>query len=107
MQQVSAVARGQAGPTAPAMTTIPTPPHLIQALGQYGLLERARLEAVARELEPHFADPRALAGELLRRGWVTPYQVNALFQGRGAGLLLGPYLLLERLGEGGMGQVFK
>jgi eukaryotic-like serine/threonine-protein kinase len=28
-------------------------------------------------------------------------------QGRGAELMLGPYLLLERLGEGGAGQVFK
>ncbi len=54
-----------------------------------------------------FRDPRTLAGELVRRGWLTPYQVNQLFQGRAAQLVLGPFLLLERLGEGGMGQVFK
>ncbi len=38
---------------------------------------------------------------------MTPFQVNQLFQGRANQLVLGSFLLLERLGEGGMGQVFK
>src|SRR5262249_4770137 len=32
---------------------------------------------------------------------------NQLLQGRGAGLVLGPYRVLDKLGEGGMGKVFK
>src|SRR5262249_33547527 len=40
-------------------------------------------------------------------GWLTPYQANQLLPGRGQELVLGSYILLERLGEGGMGQVFK
>jgi serine/threonine protein kinase len=48
-----------------------------------------------------------LAGELIRRSWLTPLQVNQIFQRRARHLLLESYVLLELLGEGGMGQVFK
>jgi serine/threonine-protein kinase len=44
--------------------------------------------------------------ELLRRGWLTPLQVRWLARNRGHQLAVGPYLLLDRLGKGGMGQVF-
>jgi serine/threonine-protein kinase len=63
-----------------------------------------------RELRPHlpkFADARALAGDLIRRDWLTPYQVNQIMQDRGDQLVLGALRLRERLGEGAMGQVFK
>src|SRR5208283_5012742 len=53
------------------------------------------------------ADSRTLARELLRKEWLTAYQANQLLSGRGANLVLGQYILLERLGSGGMGQVFK
>jgi hypothetical protein len=46
------------------------------------------------EVLPRFADSRTLAGELIQRGWLTPYQVNQLFQEKGEQLLLGPYVLL-------------
>jgi len=81
--------------------------NLVDALRQIRLLEPEQLSELSRDLLPRFAEPRALAGELIRRGWLTPYQVNQLLQGRGSELLLGSYVLLERIGEGGMGQVFK
>src|SRR5262249_41796135 len=52
-------------------------------------------------------DPRSLAKHLIQLGWLTPYQVNQIFQGKGASLVMGSYIILERLGEGGMGIVFK
>lgn len=69
------------------------------------LLDEGLLRSV--RLGPLPTEARALAGDLIRRGWLTPYQANQLLQGKGAGLLLGSYVLLERLGEGGMGQVYK
>src|SRR5207247_2029174 len=71
------------------------------------LVEPAQLEELENTLQPQFPDPRSLARELLRRDWLTPFQVNYLLQDRGNELLLGPYLLLERLGEGGLSQAYK
>jgi serine/threonine-protein kinase len=80
---------------------------LVTQLNQSGLLQPPQLAEVTRQLQPRFQDPRALARHLIDRGWLTPLHINALFQGRGKDLVIGPYVLLERVGEGGMGQVFK
>jgi len=80
--------------------------NFVEVLGRCRLLEPAQWEE-ARALQPRFREAQPLAKELLRRGWLTPYQVNQVFQGRGGDLVLGSYVLLERLGEGGMGLVYK
>src|SRR4051812_30010069 len=80
---------------------------LLDALRQHHLLDAAQLDEVTRILQSRFPEAKALAGELIRRGWLTPFQANQLLQGKGQDLLLGSYVLLERLGEGGMGAVFK
>jgi serine/threonine protein kinase len=87
---------------------MPTPSvaALLDALRQLPLLGPEQL-AAAGQLAAGAADARPFAAELLRRDWLTPYQVNQLFQGHGRKLVLGSYVLLQRLGEGGMGQVFK
>jgi serine/threonine protein kinase len=77
------------------------------AVRQHGLVNERQMSALIQGNSGGFADARALAGALLRSDWLTPYQVNQLLLGRGAELTVGPYLLLERLGEGGAGQVFK
>jgi serine/threonine-protein kinase len=81
--------------------------NLIVALRDSASLHAAQLQEVVNTLQNQYHEPRLLAKELMQRGWLTPYQLNQIFLGRGRELVLGPYLLLERIGEGGMGQVFK
>lgn len=66
--------------------------------------QRTELEV---SLAPMLSEPKALAAEMLKRNWLTPFQVNLLFAGRTDELILHPYVLQQRIGEGGMGQVFK
>jgi serine/threonine protein kinase len=79
----------------------------VDYLSRIQLLTPIQLEETTGRLLLQFPDSRDLARELLRRDWLTAFQINQLANGRGADLVLGPYILLERLGEGGMGQVFK
>ncbi|HJT34462.1 MAG TPA: bifunctional serine/threonine-protein kinase/formylglycine-generating enzyme family protein [Pirellulales bacterium] len=74
-----------------------------------GLFSAAELRAFERAL-PRGARPRdeeALAEALVAAGKLTTYQSAEIAAGRGRALLLGNYLLLDVLGAGGMGRVFK
>ncbi len=44
---------------------------------------------------------------LIERGLLTAYQVNALMNGQLSTLVLGPYRILDRLGSGPTGEVYK
>jgi serine/threonine-protein kinase len=79
----------------------------IGTLARLELVSPAQLQEAEQKVRPRCRDVQELARALLSRGWLTPYQVNQLLQGHGKDLALGSYILLERLGEGGMGQVFK
>jgi serine/threonine protein kinase len=80
---------------------------LLDVLRREELLSKPQVAELVQNLQHGTAGPHELARDLIRRSWLTPYQVNHLLQGRASELRLGPYLLLERLGEGGAGQVFK
>ncbi|HEY7310888.1 MAG TPA: serine/threonine-protein kinase [Gemmataceae bacterium] len=80
---------------------------LVDLLRDCRILDATQLEKINRALKGRDPDPRAIARELLKHGWLTAYQANQLLLGHGSELRLSPYLLLDRLGEGGMGQVFK
>ena len=52
-------------------------------------------------------DGRSLAFSLVKSGSLTPYQMEAVCSGTQTDLRLGNYEVLDRLGAGGMGAVFK
>lgn len=79
---------------------------LADALRQFKLLTPAQ-EKELEKFQDSFPDSKALAKALMQQGWITAFQVNYLLKGKGQELLLGSYVLLDRLGEGGMGQVYK
>jgi response regulator RpfG family c-di-GMP phosphodiesterase/serine/threonine protein kinase len=53
------------------------------------------------------ADRLKLLDQLVTRGLLTPYQASRITAGKTFGLVLGNYRVLDRLGAGGMGVVFK
>jgi serine/threonine-protein kinase len=80
---------------------------LVGAVSASRLLESAQQDVLKSQLQRQFSDPKALARALVERGWMTPFQIKAVASGRGNDLFIGQYVLLDALGEGGMGQVFK
>jgi serine/threonine-protein kinase len=77
-----------------------------QSLCDSRLLNSSQRDELTRQVH-QFPEARSLARHLLERNWLTPFQVNQLFLGRSRDLVMGSYIILERLGEGGTGQVFK
>jgi serine/threonine protein kinase len=88
--------------------TVMTRPHTVQdvfdMLGRDRLVEPARLRAFAERHKP--ADLTAVFERLITDGLLTTFQATEVAGGRGAGLWLGGYRILDRLGKGGMGHVF-
>jgi serine/threonine-protein kinase len=80
---------------------------MVEVISRCQLLKPHQRDELVQTLQRRFTEPKALAKELLERDWLTAYQINHLLQGRDAELVLGPYVLVERLGEGGTGWVFK
>src|SRR5262249_31579209 len=44
---------------------------------------------------------------LVYRGWLTPFQAEQILNNQAESLFFGSYVLLEPIGEGGMGRVYR
>src|SRR3954468_6456175 len=78
----------------------------LKRLEDSGIISPGKLETLfLPEAVPK--DAQELADELVRQKQLTAYQANEIWLGRTKSLILGNYTILDRIGAGGMGQVFK
>ncbi len=78
-------------------------------LRRSNLIDRGQLDQLVGEFlqtNPK-ADPPALAQFLVSRGILSDFQAERLLQGKTQGFVLGPYTLMDALGAGSMGTVYK
>ena len=85
---------------------IETTSEFLSALRQYDLLEPSQWTLFDHQIKGRFRDLAALGQEVVRRGWLTEYQLNMLLQGSNE-VIIGNYRVLDWLGEGGVSRVLK
>lgn len=79
-----------------------------QQLAKSGLLSPERTASLARELQKREVTDEVRAAQLLvKRGLLTRYQADRLLEGRSRGFFFDQYRILDLLGAGGMGWVYR
>src|SRR5262245_61627806 len=81
----------------------------VYELRRSGLIDRGQLDQIVGDFlktNPR-AEPNALADSLIKQNALTKFQADRIIEGKAQGLVLGPYTLLDSIGTGSMGTVFK
>src|SRR4051794_2619055 len=78
-------------------------------LRRSNLIDRGQLDQVIGEFlnKNPGAEPPALAEYLVSQNILTDFQAERLLQGKTQGFVLGPFTLMDALGAGSMGTVYK
>ena len=81
----------------------------IEGLSESGLLPPSEIAGVREHShkDPAKSTVAGLIEWLVNEHKLTRYQANILARGQRGGLVLGNYVILDKLGQGGMGTVFK
>lgn len=85
------------------------PEDLLPVIRNSGALtEKQFLDVRARvQAGSYPSDSRALAECLVRDNVLTEYQIRRFLTGKSHGLVVGKYVILDRIGSGSMGRVYK
>jgi serine/threonine protein kinase len=81
----------------------------VEELSKSGLLTTAELASLRSSVldEDQPSDVKSVIQRLVKEGKLTKYQAKAIYFGKARRLVLGQYVVLERIGKGGMGLVLK
>ncbi|MBL8828584.1 MAG: protein kinase [Planctomycetaceae bacterium] len=80
----------------------------LEVLGELRILSAEDQAAVEKAWASRAnSDAQLLAKELVQHEKITRYQAAAIYQGKTRGLVLNQYVVLDKLGSGGMGNVYK
>src|SRR5688572_30475440 len=71
------------------------------------LMSPQDVQAVVSASAPPPADGEQLARLLVKQKKLSAYQAQQIYSGKGKSLVLGNYVVLDKLGQGGMGMVLK
>ena len=81
----------------------------VQSLSDTGILPPEEVTSLVTSFSEDRAgvDVEKLARELVRQQKLTRFQASVIFKRQSRGLRFGDYIVIDKIGSGGMGQVFK